>query len=569
MPQPSESSPQNSEARHQEASSSLLSHPLIKHQAPALIWIALWWLWAAWACAGDWENTEAYSYGWFVPLFCIYFAWRRWSEFKIAHSLDTFIPSPLFNRLFIICSIVALITVPFFELVRQTPIYWRPLNWIITTIAFTLSSLYLWAMGGKRLFVLFFFPLLLFFTAIPWPSAIEIKITQSLMLHVAANAAEVLNILGIPAHAQAQIVHLTVGPVGIDEACSGIRSLQTAVMLGFVFGEFLSLAPISRIVFFILSLLVTFPINLLRTLALCLIAQFLGLDAINTWHDTVGYTFLALLILSCAGIAYLTGRYLGFTAPPPLPESNISPKITASAWQAFLNTSSIPKIQSTRIILIIGIAGFSASHGWYLIHEALYPKIETPRYAIREHSDIKIGDLEPESQKILLSDYGRSFRCITPKENLPCPMGYHIFWKTSRANGKALTHRPDICMPSVGWRIDGQVTRETYRLADRSIDWYVFNFVHPGSGQRALMFWGLLTDNENIDLDFNRFIYLQRELITTFIRKAQRRFSVEVLALSIPISSDQAPSKTEIETLLNAYFMPRSDSLETAATLTP
>jgi exosortase len=537
--------------------SSFLSHPLLATQAPAFLWLALWWIWAAWACAGDWENTEAYSYGWFVPLLCFYFAWRRWSEFKITHNLSSLTPSPQIARLFIICSIVALITIPLMELVRQTPIYWRPLNWIITTIAFTLTSLYLYSAGGRILLRLFLFPILLFFTAVPWPSAIEINITQSLMLHVAANAAEILNILGIPARAQAQIIHLTVGPVGIDEACSGIRSLQTAVMLGFVFGEFLSLTLLSRLIFFTLAILITFPINLLRTLTLCLIAQFLGLNEINTWHDTVGYTFLAILILTTAGLAYLISRFFGSRPQAPLTQPSSSPQFTTAAWQTYLASPVLSKIHPIRFILIAGIICFSASHIWYLTHEFLYPEIQTPRYTIQSQPQIQIGDLEPESQKILLSDYGKTFRCTTPPQNLPCPMGFHIFWKTSRANGKALTHRPDICMPSVGWKIDGEVTRKTYPLAGRPLDWYAFNFIHPASGQRALMLWGLLTDNQNIDLDFNRFIYLQRDLIATFIKKAQRRFSVEVLAISIPINENQQLSPTQIETLLNAYFMPR------------
>jgi hypothetical protein len=301
-----------------------------------------------------------------------------------------------------------------------------------------------------------------------------------------------------------------------------------------------------------------------------LIAQFLGLNEVNTWHDTVGYTFLGLLIASSAAIAYLTGRYLGCTQPPSLPKADAPVTITFPAWETFLTRCvTLPRSRSIRFILIIGIVGFTAAHAWYFIHEALYPKIETPRYTIRSTSNIEIGDLEPESQKILLSDYGKSFRCIESKENLPCPMGYHIFWKTSRANGKALTHRPDVCMPSVGWRIEGEVARESYRLAGRPIDWYVFNFVHPMSEQRALMLWGLLADNENIDLDFNRFIYLQKELIATFIRKAQRRFSVEVLAIYLPVSIDQKPSAPEIERLLNTYFVPRPSNSEALSVDSP
>ncbi|MCS7063929.1 MAG: exosortase/archaeosortase family protein [Methylacidiphilales bacterium] len=552
-PQPSPSPPAET-TKKAPADNSLL-----QNQSYPLLWLAAWWLWAAWACAGDWENTEAYSYGWFVPLFCAYFGWRRWTD--RGQQLPTYEPSPQAMLLFLATSAGTVFLVPLIELVRQTPIYWRPLNWLIAGIAFSLTSLYLWAIGGRKLWSIMCFPMLLFFTAVPWPSALEVSLTQSLMLHVAANAAEVLNILGIPAQAQGQIVHLAVGPVGIDEACSGIRSLQTAVMLGFVFGEFFSLKLLARLAFFIAALLITFPINLLRTLTLCLIANYQGLDAINTWHDTVGYVFLGILILSAAALALGISRILGRENPvsPPTGATSVPPQL--KEWITTLSSSPFSKIQKIKPLLATASILFGLSHLWYLVHEALYPGFQQPYYALRETSNVQINELEPESQKILLSDYGKSFRCLVPQNDLPCPMGYHIFWKTSRANGRALTHRPDVCMPGVGWQAKGKVTRERYTIAGKEIDWYVFNFFHPASGQHALMFWGLLTDNENIDIDFNRFVYLQRELITTFIRKAQRRFSVEVLALSLPVdSTTQRPDRKTIESLLNQYFTTASQA---------
>ena len=42
----------------------------------------LLWLWTFWACAGEWQNTAAYSYGFFVPMLAGYFFWRRWPELR-------------------------------------------------------------------------------------------------------------------------------------------------------------------------------------------------------------------------------------------------------------------------------------------------------------------------------------------------------------------------------------------------------------------------------------------------------------------------------------------------------
>ena len=40
----------------------------ISGQALAWALAALFWGWTFWACAGEWQHTDAYSYGSLVPL---------------------------------------------------------------------------------------------------------------------------------------------------------------------------------------------------------------------------------------------------------------------------------------------------------------------------------------------------------------------------------------------------------------------------------------------------------------------------------------------------------------------
>ena len=83
----------------------------------------LLWLWTFWACAGEWQNTAAYSYGFFVPMLAGYFFWRRWPELRPVK-----VSEGEAHRAWALICLVVVLAGPI-ELLRQTPLYWRPVLW--------------------------------------------------------------------------------------------------------------------------------------------------------------------------------------------------------------------------------------------------------------------------------------------------------------------------------------------------------------------------------------------------------------------------------------------------------
>ena len=55
--------------------------------------------------------------------------------------------------------------------------------------------------------------------------------------HRASIASETLALCGIPAQLEGNLIRVRTGVVGVSEACSGVRSLQTAIMIGLLFGD--------------------------------------------------------------------------------------------------------------------------------------------------------------------------------------------------------------------------------------------------------------------------------------------------------------------------------------------
>ena len=64
---------------------------------------------------------------------------------------------------------------------------------------------------------------------------------------VAHVAAETAMLLGTPAQVEGNLIRVSTGLVGVNEACSGIRSLQTSLMIGLLFGELKRLSVLRRV----------------------------------------------------------------------------------------------------------------------------------------------------------------------------------------------------------------------------------------------------------------------------------------------------------------------------------
>jgi hypothetical protein len=70
----------------------------------------------------------------------------------------------------------------------------------------------------------FAFPLLFFLVVVPWPTVIEAPLIQALTQANATCAIELLNLFGVPALQHGNLIEIGTGMLGLNEACSGIRS---------------------------------------------------------------------------------------------------------------------------------------------------------------------------------------------------------------------------------------------------------------------------------------------------------------------------------------------------------
>ena len=149
-----------------------------------------------------------------------------------------------------------------------------------------------------RLTALFLFPVLVWLISAPMVSAVETQLNLALLRKVVTVVAFVFDTLGLPIERQGNVIALPKGSVGVEDACSGIRSLTGCLFAG----SFLAAVFVERfwkkVVLVAAALLLAFLTNLGRSLFLTAWAYNHGPEAIEgTVHDVAGYAVLGITVV--------------------------------------------------------------------------------------------------------------------------------------------------------------------------------------------------------------------------------------------------------------------------------
>src|SRR5216117_4203648 len=276
--------------------------------ALSLLFLATLWFVLCRQLSGEWLVNEQYSFGWFVPFFALYLFWLRWRdrpEIEIGNSRFEFRKRQTTAALLAIPPLLLLLPVRLFEIANPE---WRPLAWIHAAAVVTLTLLLIWCAGGPAWLRHFAFPVAFIFVAVPWVTAVEVPVIQGLMRAVARVAAETAMLLGTPAQVEGNLIRVSNGLVGVNEACSGIRSLQTSLMIGLLFGELKRLSVFRRVTLVACAVAIALLANFVRAVFLVRIAATENLSEVGRWHDIAGYSIIALVFVTTMAIAYFLDR---------------------------------------------------------------------------------------------------------------------------------------------------------------------------------------------------------------------------------------------------------------------
>jgi len=444
--------------------------------ANGLAWVAgvaLVWLWTWKHLSVEWRLNEDYSFGFAVPLLAAALAWQRLSEANATSPPITHKEASLAAdwqwRLWLIPA--ALLYLPG-ELLRLQDPTWRFSSWLMVFAATLVLVAWLGSLGGRPLVRLLALPVLFNWFALPWPSAIEAPVTLRLLALATGASVDALNWAGIPALQHGNLIELKNGVVGVDRACSGIQSLQAGLMFAVFAGEWFRLSVPRRLALVALGVGLAVGINITRVLLLARHMHLEGGAAFDTYHDRVGAAATTLLVLALTASGWLLRQRAKTYNPMP-----------RSAWPSWRLSGSAGYTALALAVLVPMLSAAWMSQGgspsaqdqplWQLRPE----RLPSGWRAIA-------GVFSDAELKLLRFSRGSGFHLRGPSGGRAYLV--HLFWLPDAAvPSAAYSHRPDICLPGVGWRQMGAPERLDLTLAGRVLPGAVFRF-QLGSLERTV-----------------------------------------------------------------------------------
>ncbi len=253
--------------------------------------LAAVWVWLFFILTGEWEANEQYSHGWFIPLLAGWILWQRWITRPAAEPA---------RGLMLVASWVVLLALvapaALGILIAGAYPDWRVVLWGLGAAAFAAGVALTAIAGGwpwvRHLSFAYVFALV----AIPWPTGPERWLTQELSLLAAQVAAFILPLLGIAAMCHGTTIDVGSEVLGVDDACSGIRSFQSSIMAALFLGELYALRWGYRIALVVTGLIAAYAFNILRMLILSIAVANGGTGALEQLHDPAGFAILIATI---------------------------------------------------------------------------------------------------------------------------------------------------------------------------------------------------------------------------------------------------------------------------------
>ncbi len=378
----------------------------------------------------------------------------------------------------------------------------------------------------------------------PIPPGTYTRLTLSLQLWISENVLRTLHLLGIAAERHGNIIDLVHGSVGIEEACSGVRSLISCVFAGLFFSASLVHRPWARALVIGLSVPLALAMNFLRSLTLTLLAN-AGVDIAGTWHDATGFAVLGVTAVLLGALALFLERAekksAARLAVPSAPgttailfsATRLPLRVLATALAlAFallviftLNTRSAPR--RDRPVPALASVLPSATPGWLVVTNDLF-----------------------EFRDALHTDHlaQRTYVKSTPAGEIRIIL-YLAYWSPGQASVSLVaSHTPDACWPGSGWIAEPIAAPRAKLIIDRrplaDAEARLFKL---GDSPQFVWFWHLY-DGHPINY---RDPYSASELLRIALRYGFRHDGDQ---LFVRVSCNRPWSEIEHEPLLARFF---------------
>ncbi|MFA5265575.1 MAG: exosortase/archaeosortase family protein [Opitutaceae bacterium] len=287
----------------------------------ALALVLPWLLWG-WHMRVRWSAGWESYFGWAVLPFAAYLFQLRWvNRPPAAPGAGKFARSGG-----MILAITGSAILSLSNIVLAPNPLWTTAAWIACCGCAMATVGLLLERGGLSWVAHFLWIVLFPFLALPWPSSAHQHLVGPFRHGISSLVAELISTIFVPAVASGTVIELPSGSLGVDAACSGIRSMQSALICGFFLGELMRLRLRDRLLLLAGAGGIVVAANFLRVLLLACVAASRGMAALGSWHDSIGNAemLVVLVLVPCLALILFRRRGLAGVAvdPPASPLSD-------------------------------------------------------------------------------------------------------------------------------------------------------------------------------------------------------------------------------------------------------
>lgn len=288
----------------------------------------------------------------------------------------------------------------------------------------------------------------LWFFSLPVPPGSYQELTLGLQFRVTDNVLRALHLIGIPAVQNGNIINLAHTTIGVEEACSGVRSLISCIYAGLFFSAAFVRTFVSRIILVTFAPLLALLMNFVRSLSLTLLANS-GVNIEGAWHDFTGYAILVVTALILASLAMVLDRFessnrQSLTTSPPL--STPADSTTSSRLALILGTGC-----SLALVWIISFAAITRPAPRA---DGIAPELATWLPAqIEGWTTSSPQDLYRFSNILETEDLAQRSYMKTGADGQPVSVTIYLaYWRPGQTSvSNVASHTPDACWPGAGW----------------------------------------------------------------------------------------------------------------------
>lgn len=245
----------------------------------------------------DWINDDNYSHGFLVPLIVAYIIWTKKDALAVLHSAPSTWGLPvLIGGLCLY--LVGTIGAEWF--VRRSS--------LIIVLAGLILSLY-----GTAYFKMLLFPLGYLIFMIPLPSIVYTAIAFKLQLLVSIASAKLIPLAGVAVYRSGNILEVSTGPLAVEEACSGMRSIMALLALSALFAYIMyESSKLKQWLLVASALPIAVVTNIIRVTTTGVLAHYWGKEfAEGILHESFGW----LVFVIAFALLFLVSKVLDLLLP--------------------------------------------------------------------------------------------------------------------------------------------------------------------------------------------------------------------------------------------------------------